>query len=319
MTRKIPHHICALLSMGLLSLSACQDSLPIADTELAISTMKALSDDAMQGRRVDTEGAAMARRYLIETIRNINPDLVVKRVPFSQKVLRRDTEMIIEGETLVVTFPGDRPDGPILEIGAHYDHVGMIDGKVFNGADDNASGVGALMAIINALNDSPPDHQTNVIFFDGEEFGLAGAKAYARDLDARPRVMMNLDMISQNADSIIYAAGTYHTPELIPLINRAAEDLSLDVRLGHDRPEEGRDDWTFSSDHGPFHRRGIPFVYYGVEDHPHYHRSTDDFETIPLPVYRETVQLAVSTAILLDDALPTLAITPVDPATEVDP
>ena len=53
------------------------------------------------------------------------------------------------------------------------------------------------------------------------------------------------------------------------------------LRLGHDIPGTGSDDWTHASDHGPFHDAGIPFLYFGVEDHPHYHQPTDTYETIP--------------------------------------
>ena len=66
--------------------------------------------------------------------------------------------------------------------------------------------------------------------------------------------------------------------------------------LGHDRPEQGKDNWTNQSDHAAFHREKIPFVYFGVEDHKDYHKPSDDFETITPDFYvgaAETILEAV--------------------------
>jgi hypothetical protein len=77
------------------------------------------------------------------------------------------------------------------------------------------------------------------------------------------------------------------------------------LRLGHDRPgaPEG-DDWTQLSDHVAFHERGVPFVYFGVEDHVDYHQPTDDVEQVDPGEYVAAVQTILMALRELDAALP---------------
>ena len=84
-------------------------------------------------------------------------------------------------------------------------------------------------------------------------------------------------MVSRNDRNEIYAAGTSHAPWLRPLLLDVQARASVNILFGHDRPtgRSGLEDWTHSSDHGPFHDAGIPFVYFGVEDHQDYHEATD--------------------------------------------
>lgn len=290
-------------------LAACsQPSSAKIDVELATAAMEVLSADAMQGRRTGTQGNQMARDYLVKQATQLNGGVAPELHSFTYELDRRGEVRTISGTNIIVNIPGKIDGGPVLEITAHYDHLGTRDDEIFNGADDNASGSGALLSILKSLRNTPPEHDVNIVWFDAEELGLGGAGEYVKTrLDDRPRVNMNLDMIAQNKDGIIYMAGAYHTPALKPLIEMAAETVDLEVRFGHDRPEDGANDWTGQSDHRAFHQLGIPFVYYGVEDHPHYHQTSDEFDTIPLNIYRDAVRLAVSTAYILDENLDEIA------------
>ncbi|MGB3455598.1 MAG: membrane dipeptidase [Litorimonas sp.] len=294
---------------------------PAANTDLAVEAVRVLSDDDMEGRQWGTPGNARARAWLTERITAVTGTPPEEHA-FERTVTRRGESRDVTGINLVVTLPGRRAgrgagledtagqdDAPLLEIMAHYDHIGVDEGgDVFNGADDNASGVGALLAILDHFHTDPPEHEVRLLFLDTEEVGLAGAYAYVEDrMDDRPRVALNFDMIAQNEDGEIYASGTSHTPALRPVVESAADGLPLSILFGHDRPEDGANDWSLSSDHGAWHAEGIPFVYFGVADHRHYHQVTDEFETLPLPVYRRVVQLAVNTAERLDAQLPELA------------
>jgi Zn-dependent M28 family amino/carboxypeptidase len=72
----------------------------------------------------------------------------------------------------------------------------------------------------------------------------------------------------------------------------------LKVVFGHDRPfvrAAGVEDWTGSSDHSPFHEAGIPFLYFGVEAHPDYHKPTDTVDRISRPFFSEVVDLVIAT------------------------
>ena len=91
---------------------------------------------------------------------------------------------------------------------------------------------------------------------------------------------VNLDMVGHSERGELYASGTYHTPSLTPALERVAARAPVKLLLGHDRPEQGHDDWTNQSDQYAFHKAGIPFVYFGVEDHKDYHKPPDDFETL---------------------------------------
>lgn len=282
---------------------------PQADVTLATDVMRVLSADDMQGRRAGTDGNTKARLYISEQAALLNGGVAPIEQSFGRTTAHRNGETRnVEGTNLILTLPGKDATGPILEITAHFDHLGQKGDETYNGADDNASGVGALIAILKSFRAAPPDHDVRFIWLDAEEMGLTGAREYVEtQMDERPRVNFNLDMIAQNEAGTIYMAGSHHTPALKPLVEQAAETVDIDVRFGHDRPEDGANDWTLQSDHGPFHSVGIPFVYLGVEDHAHYHQTTDEFDTIPLLSYHAAVQLAVNTAHVLDENLKAIA------------
>lgn len=293
---------------------------PKADVKLATEVMRTLSSDDMQGRRAGTEGNAKARAYISEQAARLNGGVAPTEDSFVRSMTRRNGDNFdAVGTNLTLILPGKTAGGPILEITAHFDHLGVRGDEVFNGADDNASGVGALLAILKSFQKRPPEHEVRITWLDTEESGLAGAYHYVEtQVDDRPRVNMNLDMIAQNEAGTIYMSGAHHTPALKPLIEQAAASVDIRVKFGNDRPEDGASDWTMQSDHGAFHVVGIPFVYLGVEDHPHYHRATDEFATIPIASYHAAVEFAVNAAHVLDENLAVIAKarTPLEPIRE---
>jgi Zn-dependent M28 family amino/carboxypeptidase len=195
----------------------------------------------------------------------------------------------------------------VIVLTAHYDHLGVRDGQVYNGADDNASGAAALLEITRQIAAQPLDHTLVVALLDAEERGSRGARAFVASPPLpieRIALNVNLDMVART-DGVLWAGGASHTPALRPILERVATDARLTLRLGHDRPgaPEG-DDWTSQSDHGVFHELGIPFVYFGVEDHPDYHRPTDDVERVDPGEYVTSVRTILLGLRALDAALP---------------
>ena len=92
-------------------------------------------------------------------------------------------------------------------------------------------------------------------------------------------------MVGHSEPGVLWVAGAAHSPRLRPLLDSLAAEVPVVLKIGHDRKGvPGEEDWTGSSDHGPFHAAGIPFLYFGVEDHEDYHRATDDPETLT-PVF----------------------------------
>ncbi len=182
---------------------------------------------------------------------------------------------------------------------AHYDHIGVRNGQVFNGADDNASGVAALLALAAHFASSPPEHSLVIAALDGEEGGLQGAKALMRDPPVPVTAMVvnvNMDMVGRDPGNKLFAVGIHQYPFLKPYVEAAVQPPVV-LAFGHDIPghltEGPEQDWTADSDHYVFHQAGIPFVYFGVEDFDQHHKATDDSATIN----REFLAGAAATAI----------------------
>ena len=76
--------------------------------------------------------------------------------------------------------------------------------------------------------------------------------------------------------------------------------------MGHDRLEQGDDDWTMLSDQAAFFEAGIPFLYFGVEDYPDYHKPTDDYDKIPVEFFVHSADTLVMAAIAADQQLDVL-------------
>ncbi len=290
-----------MLIAGVLIYCAPQTSTPTLDTDQLIEDIRILSADEMQGRLVGTEGNAMAREYIINRFEGIGLPVFQGSYEHDFSIERGNGDLV-EGTNLIGVVEGESDS--MIVITAHFDHLGVRDSLIFNGADDNASGTSGLLAIADYFTKIKPKHTLVFAALDAEEGGLNGARAFVSDSVLMEKVVLNInmDMISQNDKNELYAVGTYHYPELKPVLE-TVDSGELSLLFGHDRPEDGNQDWTYSSDHGPFHRLGIPFVYFGVEDHAHYHRPTDTFETIPQEFYKQSVQVILNAVLTLDNNL----------------
>ena len=270
------------------------------DSVTLLRDLAILSADSMEGRAPGTPGGERARRYLGEAL------VATGAVPIGGEPADSFDWEGGSGVNLVARVEGALADAFIV-LTAHFDHEGVREGQIYNGADDNASGTAAALEIARRVAETPLRHTLVVALLDAEESGLQGARAFVADppvpLDA-VRLNVNLDMVART-DGELWAAGAHHTPALRPVLERVASRAPLTLRLGHDRPgaPEG-DDWTGASDHGPFHEAGIPFVYFGVEDHPDYHRPTDDFERVDPGEYVASVRTILAAVRALDGALP---------------
>jgi hypothetical protein len=258
-----------------------------------------LSSDALEGRASGTPGNDAARGFIRKRFEDtgLKPYLSSGWEHPVTILPRPGLENPGPGANLIGWVPGKTPgSGPLIVVTAHYDHLGIRNGEIYNGADDNASGSAALTAIADYFVGHPPLHDILFVALDAEEVGFLGARALIRDpalpLD-RVALNINLDMVSRSDIGELYVAGTYFTPELSALVAEVAEEAPVKLLTGHDRPEDGVNDWTTQSDHAVFHEAGIPFLYFGVEDHPDYHKPTDDFDAIPLDFYIQAADTLV--------------------------
>ncbi|MBI3569044.1 MAG: M28 family peptidase [Gemmatimonadetes bacterium] len=261
-------------------------ALPALDSARLMADLSALSADSMEGRRVGTPGGARARAYLVRAIARIGlapaGDSLAQPFTFGGRDGSSTT-----GVNLVAMIRGTTAPERVVVVSAHYDHVGMhspgVNGDtIWNGADDNASGTSALLAIAAWCRAHPPRNTIVFAWFDGEESGLRGAVAFlAHPPVPLPRIVanVNLDMVGRNAQGELYAAGAAPWPVMRPLLDATSAVAEVKLRLGHDTGS-GQENWIGQSDQGPFHAHGIPFVYFGVEDHPDYHQPSDEFSRI---------------------------------------
>ncbi|RNI26320.1 M20/M25/M40 family metallo-hydrolase [Rufibacter latericius] len=293
----------AALSVSTLSFTSCAQE--VYQPNQVLKDVEILSADSLGGRLPNTPGHAKAQQYLVKRFQNIGLKPVGTQYQHVFTFTQRNSATSVPGVNLVGMIPGK--SDKIIIVSAHYDHVGTRDGKVFNGADDDASGIGAILALATHFQKQKPQHTLVFVAFDAEEQGLQGSKAFVANLPfAKERILLdvNLDMVSISEKNELYASGTYHYPAFKPLLEQVKVPQGLNLRLGHDRPEQGHDDWTKQSDHGSFHAANIPFIYFGVEDHPHYHQETDEFRNIHQSFYLKAVETISQAVQLLDKQLP---------------
>jgi Zn-dependent M28 family amino/carboxypeptidase len=281
MRQKLRHvAVCAAVAICALTVGAQPTTI---DSGQLLKDLETLSADDMEGRFPGTPGGAKARAYILRRYRDagIQPIGDSFERPFSFGARGRSSDQ--NGVNIVGVVRGRRTPDRYIVITAHFDHLGVRDGQIFNGADDNASGVAALLAVAARLSANQPEHSIVFAALDAEESGLNGAKAFLKDPPvARAAIVMNvnLDMVARDAKNVLFASGTSHYPFLKAYLKDVARPPVV-LRLGHDMPNvKGEDDWTRDSDHYPFHQAGIPFVYFGVEDKAQHHRATDDAGTV---------------------------------------
>jgi Zn-dependent M28 family amino/carboxypeptidase len=297
----------ALLCLVLvLQLAPAQDAPPRhVDRARLMSDVAALASPAFEGRRTGTPGNLKAREWILEQFRAIGlapPGPAQHLQPFT--VTARGTRAA--AANVVGRIAGREPRARMLVITAHYDHLGVRDGMIFHGADDNASGVAAVLAAARHFTAARPRHSMLFAALDAEESGHQGARTLVRSplIDRRFVAMnINLDMVSRSRRNELYAAGTFHSPWLIPILDNIRTRAAVTLLYGHDRPPArggGLDDWTHSSDHGPFHDAGIPFLYFGVEDHEDYHKPTDTADRIDPRFFGDAVDTIVEALRAID-------------------
>jgi peptidase M28-like protein len=277
--------------------AASPDSLQI-DGSRMLADLLFLSSDDLGGRAAGSPGGVVARERIVSAFEEAGlQDVELQPFSFGSNG---------QGVNVVGLVPGTDRSAGTIAITAHYDHLGVRSGEIYNGADDNASGTAALMELARQIAASPLRHSVLIAALDAEEAGLRGARALVGDppvpLD-EILLDINMDMVSRSPAGELYASGTYHYPRLREIVEPVVAGLSVTLLFGHDVPGTGSDDWTYSSDQGPFHRAGIPFLYFGVEDHPGYHNPGDDFEDITPEFYVGAVRSIYAVIAVLDQGL----------------
>lgn len=273
------------------------------NAEALLERVEYLASDSLEGRQTGSKGGLIAREYVINQFKEhgISPLLDEYTQPFSFEG-RRDKKTYEGANVLGVIKGTDHPEKYIV-VSAHYDHVGVKNGEIYNGADDDASGTSALFAMAEYFKNNPPKHSVVLAAFDAEEMGLQGASHFVKANTLSKEqiaVNVNLDMVGRNDNNELYVVGTNLYTQLQPAIEGLELPENFKLLTGHDGLDD-KQSWVFSSDHGPFHREKIPFLYFGVEDHKDYHKPTDDFENIQPEFYAKAVTAVIAVLEKLDE------------------
>ena len=196
-------------------------------------------------------------------------------------------------------------------VSGHYDHMGIVSGRLYAGADDNASGVVATLEVAQAFVQSGLKPKRSFVFacFDAEEQGLLGSDYYIEHPSvplADTVANINMDMIGRDEESLTWnnkaaenrnmvnVVGTLYNPDLRRIIEQQNKSLGLvlDFKLDAGDPEN----WFARSDHFWFATRGIPQVLFNTGSQPDYHTENDTWDRINYPKMQKIVQLIFLTA-----------------------
>ena len=177
-------------------------------------------------------------------------------------------------------IPGSDPDlrEEYLIISAHYDHLGVRDGKVYAGADDNASGVSMMLEVARQISILKEKPRRSIVFvgFDLEEHMLWGSRWFAAH-PPRPlkqvKLFITADMIGRSLGDLplptVFVLGGEHAPSLNETVKSLGAPDGLEVAL------LGIDLVGTRSDYGPFRDREVPFLFFSTGEHPDYHTPRD--------------------------------------------
>lgn len=277
------------------------------DSAQLLKDVRTLSADKFEGRKTGTRGSRLAQFYIIDRFKQIG--ITPYHNTYEYPFYFQEGNKKVMGTNLFGYIPGKSSD--VIVISAHYDHLGIgkpnvAQDSIYNGADDNASGVGTILALAAYFKKNPPKYTLLFVAFDGEEEGLQGSRAFVQQPPVplgTIRLNINMDMVSHNDKNELYVAGSTPYPQLKKFIDAAAAQSSIKLLAGHDVSGSGSENWTNQSDQGPFHAQKIPFLYFGVEDHPDYHQLTDEYDHINHRFYYQAVRTILEMTKQIDTEL----------------
>jgi hypothetical protein len=285
-------YILVVLIGSFLTFSCDQAPSDVKLKEGLMADIKYLAADNLGGRAIGSEGEEKAAEYLAEQFKKIGlepkgtegffqPFTVSKPTnPHEEAVIGTDGEGVTGRN--VIGFIDNKSENTIV-IGAHFDHLGMGgtgslhrgDSAIHNGADDNASGTAALVALAKILKHEK--HTSNFLFlaFSGEENGLWGSNYFVKNptIDlASVNYMINMDMVGRmNEEKTLAINGVGTSPSFIPAFDMVNSD-SLKIVTS----ESG----VGPSDHTSFYLQDLPVLHFFTGQHEDYHKPSDDSDLI---------------------------------------
>ena len=291
--------------------------------------IEVLSSDSLEGRETGKPGQKMAAEYIANQFKKIGIP-PYKRKTYYQKFKVKSERHIckcddcdltffkrifkanqtIRGENVLGYIEGSDLKDELLIITAHYDHLGKHDSLIFNGADDDASGVSAALEIAEAFmlakkEGNGPRRSILIMPVSGEEKGLLGSRYYT-DNPIYPLentvANLNIDMIGRLDDwhdngNYVYLIGSdrlsYDLHDLNEKINNEYIGIDLDYRF-NDKDDPNR--YYYRSDHYNFAKNNIPVIFYFNGVHEDYHKPSDTIEKLDFDKINTITKLIFLTA-----------------------
>lgn len=295
-----------LLGVLLLIISSCKTTINIPGEDpmgQITADLAYLAADLLEGRETGTIGEEKAAEYIVKRYKEIGLIPKGDNNTYLQNYTRRikmnphaeepsDTDPSISGNNVVGFIDNGAKETIVL--GAHYDHLGyggegslyVGPAEIHNGADDNASGVSAMLYLAELLNGNNKTKRFNYLFiaFSGEEKGLWGSNYYVNhptiEVD-KMAYMFNMDMVGRLNDERALAVGGVGTS---PIWEKELDKLNKDFKLKKTPSGIG------PSDHTSFYLKDIPVLFFFTGQHADYHKPSDDIHLINYQGLRDISQ-----------------------------
>lgn len=275
-----------------------------------------IASDSMEGRDTGSKGQKKAGEYIISQYKSNKIPFPKGATDYYQRVPAtylsvKAHKNLPDSENIWAFIEGSEKPNEIIVISAHYDHVGIKNGEVYNGADDDGSGTVALIEIAKAFQLAKneglgPKRSILFLHMTGEEHGLLGSSYYS-DNPLFPLTStitdINIDMIGRHdefhndSSNYVYLIGSdYLSTDLYNICedaNKKYINIKLDYKF-NDRTEPNH--FYYRSDHYNFAKNGIPSVFLFNGVHADYHKATDDVEKIEFDALTKRAQLAFAIA-----------------------
>lgn len=274
-----------------------------------------IASDEMEGRDTGSPGQKKAGEYIVNYYKSLGVTYPKTLGSYYQKVPSSFMKKwgggnLPDSENILAFIEGSQKPEEIIVISAHYDHVGMKNGVVYNGADDDGSGTVAVMQIAKAFQEAKkagkgPKRSILFLHVTGEEHGLFGSDYYSQNPVfplANTVANLNIDMIGRDdpenrGKQYVYVIGSDMLSSELKVINEAAnaKTVELDLNYKYDDPKDPNRLY-YRSDHYNFAKNNIPVAFYFDGIHEDYHKPSDKPEKIDYPLLQKRTQLVFTTA-----------------------